>query len=839
MRTSPFITCVLALLLLPPSMAGKPARRTPVRYQQGDGSVVEVRLHGDEWNHYATDAAGRLLEADAGGVFRLSARPVPQVPVRQATVRPRGTETAPQRVLVIPLEFEDLPFSFPDVRERLERLLNQEGYAENGAAGSVRDYYFDNSHGAYAPVFDVTDPVRLTKSVSYYGADIYQGGERVSDRAPELALYEACAALDETTDFSAYDGDGDGLADLVFYYYPGIDQADGGPRETIWSHQWDVRYSSFTQVREARFDGTGLGMYGCTSELAGVEGRFCGLAPTCHELAHVLGLPDFYDTDGTENGLAGGLYDFSLMSDGLFPDGNPPALNTLEKILLGWMDAEELLPFPEEGQLTIGPVRDRVAYRNETGTEGEYFLYEYRDGQGWDAILPEGLLVYHVDRSERTVAEAGTAAFLWERWRDYNNLNANGSHPCFYLVPSASPASLNYLDREGIAYPGISGVLASDPLDWEGAFSDIQLTNIQLEAQEGVSLFVLRGHDANINGRVLRRDGTPVSGAVVAVEQSEIPPVTTGADGFFFLPLPEGTREGHFTLSVSRAGFRKQRVTATQVGRGACARVQLIPDQEAETATLVPYDILAERLFFPLPSQSYGDCMGAVRFSPEALFQHGGRRLTEVTFCPYLPEGYAPAEAIWLVVDFGKRRVLTRKLEETVQGPLLPNVVDLTDADLRIPEGVPVYIGYGVEGASYPFMLGAARPGHAGLCYYAPLNLEASEWTPLYTEKGNGGYMDLLLHATVQEVPEDATLDRMGFASIDPVKALWHAGETFPLQLKEAAGREPETVDWTVDGRPVDAAEVRLTSGRHRVVASLTYADGASERISLFLPVGE
>lgn len=830
---------MLALLSLAPALAGKPARRTPVLYRQGDGTVVEVRLHGDEWNHYATDASGRLLEADAGGVFRLSARPVPLPSPRSAAIRPRGMDPAPLRVLVIPVEFEDLGFSFPDIRERLDRFLNQEGYAENGAAGSVRDYYADNSHGAYAPVFDVTETVCLPHGVSYYGSDIYQGGERVSDRAPELALYEACAALDESTDFSAYDGDGDGLADLVFFYYPGIDQADGGPRETIWSHQWDVRYSSFAQVREARFDGTGLGMYCCTSELAGEEGRFCGLAPTCHELAHVLGLPDFYDTDGTQNGLAGGLYDFSLMSDGLFPDGNPPALNALERILLGWMDAEALLPFPEEGPLTIGPVQDQVAYRNGTGTEGEFFLYEYRNGRGWDAFLPQGLLVYHVDQSERQVSETGTAAFLWANWRDYNNLNANGSHPCFYLVPSASPSSLDYFDREGIAYPGISGVLASDPLDWEGSYSDIQLTDIRLDAQEGVSLFVLRGHDANINGRVLRRDGTPVSGAIVAVDLAEIQPVTTGPDGFFFLPLPEGTRDGHFTLSVSRAGFRKQLVTATQVGRGACALVQLTPDQEPESADLVPYDLLAERLFFPLPAQSYGDCMGAVRFSPEALFLHAGRRLTEVTFCPYLPDGYAPAEAIWLVVDFGQRRVLTRKLEETVQGPLLPNVVDLSDADLRIPEGVPVYIGYGVEGASYPFMLGAARPGHAGLCYYGPLDLEGSDWTPMYTEKGNVGYMDLLLSASVREVPEEASLDRMGYASIDPVKTLWQAGETFPLLLKQASGHEPEAVSWTFDGRPVDAAEVKLNAGRHRVSATLRYPDGATERVSLFLQVGE
>ena len=48
--------------------------------------------------------------------------------------------------------------------------------------------------------------------------------------------------------------------------------------------------------------------------------------------------------------------------------------------------------------------------------------------------------------------------------------------------------------------------------------------------------------------------------------------------------------------------------------------------------------------------------------------------------------------------------------------------------------------------------------------------------------------MDLLLSASVREVPEEASLDLMGYTSIDPVKTLWQAGETFPLLLKQASG---------------------------------------------------
>lgn len=838
MRTLPSILPWALGLLLTIPLAGKPARKEPVHYRQPDGTVVEVRLHGDEWGHFATDAAGRALAFDANGFLRLSG--APQVLPRRAGYGPRQqTSLQPPRILVIPIEFDDVRFGFDNLQGRLDSFLNQAGYAEGGALGSVADYFADNSLGQYRPVFEVTAPVRLAKSVSAYGADEYQGGVRIGDKAPELALYEACLALDQEVDFSRYDTDGDGVIDMVYYFYAGLDQADGGARETIWSHQWDARGSSLGPVLEARFDGKALGYYCCTSELAGEEGRFCQLAPCCHELAHVLGLPDFYDTDGTQNGLAGALYGYSLMSDVEFPGGNPPYLNAQERVLLGWMRPAEFRDFPEEGSLLIGPVQENLAYWCPTSTEGERFLYEYRSGKGWDAGIPEGLLVYHLDQSERVVLKDLAASFLWDHWRDYNNLNANGLHPCFYLIPSCSPTSLQYQDDAGIVFPGIGGVLSSDPLDWAGAYLDIQLTSIHLEP-EGVGLYVLRGHDANLNGRVMRRDASPVSGASVSVDVPDAPQVLTGPDGFFFLPLPEGTRDGRYTLTVSRAGYRKQQQTAVQQGRSACAFVFLTLQQEPDSVSLMAYDPQAERLFFPLPSQSYGDCMGAVRFRAETLFPHAGRRLSSVRFFPYLPDGYPGAEAVWVVVDFGTRRVLTRKVDNPVQGMLQGNFVDLSDADLRLPEGEDVYIGYGVEGASYPFMLGAALPGHVESSYYAPLDLEASSWIPMYTQKGGVGYMDLLLSAEVAEIPDPASLAEMGYAAIDPGKGNWRAGDRFPLHVLEASGRAPKSVSWTFDGEPVGQVEsVLLPAGEHRISALLRYEGKASEKLSLHLSVWE
>ena len=757
-----------------------------------------------------------------------SLRPVPAQPQSRAPL----TQTRHSlRALVIPLEFEDLHFSFYDIGPRLDALLNGVG------TGSVSDYFRDNSQGAFQPSFTITRTVRLSRNVSWYGADEYLSGTNRGDRAPEMALYEACQALDGSVDFSAYDEDGDQVADLVIFFFPGMDQADGGPAETLWSHQWDVRYSSFAAARDARFDGVRLGLYLCSAELGRDPGRFTGIAPTCHEYAHVLGLPDFYDTDGTQNGLSGGLYDYSLMSDTLFPGDNPPLLNAMERLMLGWLQPWQLMDMPTEGWLHLPPLREQVAGRIRTETEDEFFLFEFRDGKGWDAAIPKGLYVYHVDQSDRPVWQDIPARRLWADWREYNRLNASGSHPCFYLIPASNPSSLLVQDPEGVPYPGAAQVHSCDPLDWEGAFTDVQLSCIELAEQEA-RLFVIRGAFAQVNGIVRQRDGTPVSGASLSLQElPEAGSVFSGENGGFSIPLPPGSRDESFRLDVSMPGFRSRQLPVTQTGRCASALVVLTGSDEPDTVSLAKYNPLSEKLFFPLPSSDYGDCMGAVRFTAQELFPHVGRRLTQICLAPYLPSGYAPARKIWVLVDFGNRRVLTRAVDGLVQGRLIPGVVDISDADLRIPEDTDVYVGYGVESASYAHMLGATLEGEEGNSYYAPLNLQYSDWRPLYTEKGGTGYMNLLVSASVAEQRASDALSGMGYASIDPGKGNWHAGDSFPLRIREARNMPPQRVSWRLDGEAVEGSSVTLETGWHRIEAELQYAEDRKEVLRLQLNV--
>ena len=192
--------------------------------------------------------------------------------------------------------------------------------------------------------------------------------------------------------------------------------------------------------------------YACTSELRGASGStMAGIGTYCHEFGHVLGLPDFYDTDGDDNGWARGLGSFSLMSGGNYNNygRTPPYLNIEERNLLGWYNGSPSV-LEEGGQYSLEPVTRNACYIRETITENEYFLFEYRQQKGWDEYLPDsGMLIYHVDKSNNLVGgiEAG------ERWRNWNGINAYADHQCFDLIEAVFPESAVRYEDE-VPFPG-------------------------------------------------------------------------------------------------------------------------------------------------------------------------------------------------------------------------------------------------------------------------------------------------------------------------------------------------------------------------------------------------
>ena len=196
------------------------------------------------------------------------------------------------RSLVILVNFADKSFVVPDPKAAFSRLLNTEGYNENGGTGSARDYFRASSNGQFNPNFDVVGPYTLPNTMAYYGgndSDDY-------DLRPADMVIHACSLANEFVNFADYDIDNDGYVDNVFIYYAGFNEAEGANENTVWPHRWVVYSGNYTGSKV--FDGKTVYDYACTSELKGSSGStMCGIGTFTHEFGHVIGLPDHYHTE--------------------------------------------------------------------------------------------------------------------------------------------------------------------------------------------------------------------------------------------------------------------------------------------------------------------------------------------------------------------------------------------------------------------------------------------------------------------------------------------------------------------------------------------------------------
>jgi M6 family metalloprotease-like protein len=543
-----------------------PAYPRFINYTQPDGSVIKIRLHGDEFCHWVTDANGQVVEKDADGYYRPASEA--QLSTRRAAAAMRrsqvnaarsrnlaksGIANGQKHFLVILVQFKDVTFSNASTAlQDFSDMLNQTGYSNNGGTGSARDFYYENSHGVFEPIFDVYGPVTLDNNRAYYGGNDSSG----NDKKAEYAVKEGCQKVDSqfNVDFSQFDNDGDGAVDLVFMYYAGEGEADSDEEDAIWPHQWELSSAGISLT----LDDKTIDKYACTNELIGpyssMAGQMCGIGTACHEFGHAMGLPDFYDTDyDNYNGISAGMFYFSTMDSGSYNNEGrtPPFFTIEERIMLGWIDESCFQEFTHSGTYTIESVDNNVAYKTPTDQNGEYFVYECRGSNGWDyGLYGHGLIVTHVDKSSRKVTVYNgstkitdqTAADLWDHWEWYNAINENGSHPCCYVVAAPDQDNLkfgyeynsdyhayyyNYDYDSKIPFPGSESVTSFTAKSWNGVDSDIRLSNISYSNNQVTLYATVPSNTLNYNVIANPGNGVYTAGSSFALEleQSDVQPV--------------------------------------------------------------------------------------------------------------------------------------------------------------------------------------------------------------------------------------------------------------------------------------------------------------------------
>ena len=832
------------ILLAIPAYPGK------IQVTQPDGSVITIRIHGDEWFHYITDESGQVVARGADGFFHLAEKPTPAqreeaagmrraAQQMRAAARAQSLSLGTHRIPVILVNFSDKSFIINDPATAFGKMLNQQGYVGNGATGSVHDYYSENSHGLYDPVFEVFGPVTLSNTSEYYAYN-------KTGRAKE-ALREACGLLDDEIDFSQYDSDNDRSVDMILMYYAGHNQAESADETTIWPHQG---YASGT------FDGKSISRYFCTSELKGATGsQMCGIGTTVHEFGHSLGLPDFYDTDYEENGTAGALYAFSTMCDGSYNNSGrtPPYFNSEELMMLGWMEGQTEIT--TQGDLTVTPVQNLVAYRTPASMDGEYFVYECRVKTGWDRYIPgPGLLVYHVDKSNRESLKPGgywgsyyTPANLWNNWTYTNAINAFGAHPCFYLVPSADQSSLNYFGNgANIPFPGSRNVKNYLPVDWDGVQGDYRFTDIAFDGSK-VTAKVRYTATPGVQGLVRNTAAKPVRGATVSIYRSggaaasapgrhqvrrrvsgtPLMSVTTETDGAYAFE-DESLADGTFTLVVTCDGYVQAEAEISIGRRIETHDFYLRKVDEPEESTFIKYDPEnGEYYGYGYNNPSY-DLAAGIHLSVEETVAYTGKQIKLISFQPYGNESTTVQDA-YVFIESGGTRIFNQKVESVRFDGM--NTVNVVSQDFIIPGNTEIYIGYALVGCNegYPLLVQPCAEENMG--FLAVFNqARANDWTGM--TDGSGSYYTPVLSASVGE----RVSAELGFNHIaNPGNGTYAAGSRFDLALVRYADDAPSSVSWVFDGQSVQADAVTLTAGSHRVEAHLTYPDGSVEVIRLVI----
>lgn len=510
---------LFAVLLSAGTAWAVPAHKGTVKVQQPDGSVLELRLVGDEWLHFNTTADGYSVVKNDKGFYVYAElkngklQPTKQVAhdevarsaseraflsgvkkyqhaamdSRKATEKKQSDQSSAKalaakkagqydynnfRGLMILVQFNDKSFSRSDYKDIMTNMVNQPNYtgytATNGSkvnfVGSVRDYYEDNSMGQFKPEFDIYGPFTIPYS-QYDGHDYAK------------VVYAAIEAADASVNFKNYDRDNDGVVDMIYFIFAGNGANYGGNDSRLYWPLRSVVYnpSNYGYVYK---DNVLLYDYASSVELAGYTYypntvTIDGIGTICHEFSHVLGLPDFYDTDYERSG--GESHDpgyWSVMAGGSYNNNGrqPVGYSMFERYMIGFAQPETI---NSSGSYSLQNIQtSNTGYRINSSVNKEYFMLENRQKDNkWNAYLPgHGLLVFRVDSTNTSV------------WNN-NTINVNPAHNYYELVRANGWRNS---DSDSDPFPGTARVTTLNNITmpaslktWAGKDTQWGLKNIQ------------------------------------------------------------------------------------------------------------------------------------------------------------------------------------------------------------------------------------------------------------------------------------------------------------------------------------------------------------------------
>ncbi len=500
----------LSLSLHSPLQAS-PAYPYPITFTQPDGTHIRILLKGDEYSKWAETSDGYSLLFDSKGYYEYAKADdrnymvpsgliakSPEVRsaedntflsntrkhltyskeqlsmLRSATsMRNNAAQRAfptigNHKLLCILIGFTDVPFT--KTHADFENLFNQVNYSANGATGSVKDYYLENSYGQFNLTVTVAGPYTADHNMAYYGANDSNG----NDSDPRALVEEAVNKADADVNYADFDNDGDGSVDGVYVIYAGYGEEAGASSDAIWAHAWSI-----TPVT---LDGKTISRYSTSAELRGNSSTtITTIGVICHEFGHVLGAPDYYDTDYAESGgQYTGMGKWDIMAGGSWNNQglSPANHNPYTKVYIYHWAPITTITTPQNIEIFPTNTAEANFFRINTKTDGEYYILENRQNIGFDQALPgHGLMIYHVHK-DFSALEAT------------NDLNAGFPQMMYPVCASntsditSDPASFGNINSDGCPFPGSSNMVEftdnTKPSEksWDGLYTSVPITQI-------------------------------------------------------------------------------------------------------------------------------------------------------------------------------------------------------------------------------------------------------------------------------------------------------------------------------------------------------------------------
>ncbi|MGL1935343.1 MAG: carbohydrate binding domain-containing protein [Fibrobacterales bacterium] len=330
----------------------------------------------------------------------------------------------------------------------VSNFLQQSGYSANGNNGSVNDFFYEISNGHVNYTNVVTAYYRAIHPKSYY--DNYT--EAAGPKARELIL-EALEYLRdvEGMEFSQFDSDNDTYIDAINLYYAG--NRSSGWSKGLWPHRSTVYGFTANGVSSKDYQVTDMRSY-------------LTLGTFCHENGHMLfSWSDTYDYDSDSRGT--GTFDLMSSSGNLNPKYPNPYFRHSE----GWI-TPQILTASNQGTHFVEANNDAdiFIYQNAAEAQERYYI-EARKQENRHSTMPgEGVLIWHVDEygnnsnNERWASRHFKVSVVQAdgQYDLENNRSSGEAEDFFYAANNSS----------------FSAKTQPEARWWDGDYSDLVLSNI-------------------------------------------------------------------------------------------------------------------------------------------------------------------------------------------------------------------------------------------------------------------------------------------------------------------------------------------------------------------------